>query len=82
MALTLLFYIVNLTICVSFSTNKKDIQRVFSIYTKYVYIHTYLCSTFFPERLMYNKIVKIEKQRHKQEETNILNSRTNMITGQ
>lgn len=33
---------------------------------------------------MQNKIIKIkiEKQRHKQEETNMLDSRTNMFTGQ
>lgn len=32
---------------------------------------------------MYSKIkIKIEKQRHKQEETNMLDSRTNIVTGQ
>ena len=38
---------------------------------------------FFPKRLMQNKVIKIkiEKQRNKQEETNMLDSRTNMFTG-
>lgn len=39
---------------------------------------------FFPKRLMQNKIIKIEveKQRHEQEETNMLDSRSNIFTGQ
>ena len=39
---------------------------------------------FFPKKLMQNKIIKIEieKQIHKQEETNMLDSKTSIFTGQ
>lgn len=45
-------------------------------------VFTYLCSTFFPNRLRYKKIIKIkiEKQIYKQEEINMVYSKTDMVT--